>query len=150
MDNTSSSTSSPIIHLAIQVILDDFVGYFASPYGLPPQCITDHQIILHPRAGPVKVWPYHYPYHYKDEIAKLVDSMLFEGIIQPSRSPFSSPLILVRKHDGSWRFCVIYQALNEIMSKDAYTIPTVDEVFDDLHGAKYFSKIDLQAGFHQI
>lgn len=120
------------------------------PTHLPPPRNIQHHIHLLPPATPVNVCPYRYPHFQKAEIEKQISAMLEENLIQPSHSPFSSPILLVKKKDGSWRCCVDYRALNAVTVKDRFPMPTIDELLDDLGRASWFFKLDLRQGFHQI
>jgi hypothetical protein len=117
---------------------------------LPPKRAHDHRILLKPDTQPVAVRPYRYPTTHKDELERQCAAMIDQGIVRRSDSPFSSPVLLVKKPDGSWRFCIDYRALNALTVKDAFPNPVVEELLDELHSAKFFTKLDLRSGYHQV
>jgi hypothetical protein len=143
---TEPTNFSPPIHN----LLDQYSDLFTPPSTLPPHRTTDHAITLTSGADPVNVKPYRYPQFQKREIETQIKAMLEQGIIRSSCSAFSSPVLLVRKRDGSWSFCVDYRALNAITVKDRFPIPAIDELLDELYGTTWFSKLDLHSGYQQI
>jgi hypothetical protein len=147
---------APAVHAAttgeslLEGLLDSFGDVFAALTGLPPPRGHDHPIVLKPGATPVAVRPYRYLVAHKDELERQCVAMIEQGIVRRSTSAFSSPVLLVAKPDGSWRFYVDYRALNVLAVKDAFPIPVVEELLDELHGAKFFTKLNLRLGYHQV
>jgi len=86
----------------------------------------------------------------KEEVSRRVRDLLDRDLIEPAHSAWSSPVVLVRKKDGSWRFCVDYRKLNSVTIQDAYPLPRIDESLDALAGSKYFSSLDLLSGYWQV
>lgn len=107
----------------LKPLLEQYSDIFQEPKGLPPVRHLDHKINIKEGVVPIKQPPYRYPFIQRQEIEKMVTEMLETGVIQPSNSPYSSPVFLVKKKDGSWRFCIDFRKLNSITIKDSYPIP---------------------------
>ncbi len=135
-----------------QQLLNKFKDVFPEelPKSLPPKREIDHKIELVEGASPVSRPTYRMSPIELDELKKQIEEALANGQIRPSKSPFGAPVLFVKKKDGSMRMCIDYRGLNRITIKNTYPLPRVDELFDRLLGAKYFSKIDLRSGYHQL
>lgn len=134
----------------VQHILNQYTEVFQDPQTLPPTRSYDHSIPLIPGAVPVNARPYHYSPQHKTEIETQVKQLLQSGLITHSHSPFASPVLLVKKKDGTWRFCVDYRKLNDLTIKNRFPMPIIEEILDELAGAKYFTKLDMRSGYHQV
>ena len=104
---------------------------------------------------PTTAFPIHQPLHripqaLKYTVSSEVHRMLDHNIIHPSSSPWSSPVIMVHKKDGSWRFCIDYHKLNAVTCRDAYPLPRIDATLDSLVVATYFTTLDLASGYWQV
>ena len=98
---------------------------------------------------PIRQPPRRPPLSKQEEMSRLVQDMLTDGVIEPSSSAWSSPVVLVAKKDGRLRFCVDYHRLNEVTKKDCYPLPRVDDTLDALSRAQWFSTLDLKSGYWQ-
>ena len=142
---------NPELNRLLRLKLTEFGDVFAKlPKGLPPQRAVDHHIELIPGSQP----PYGPVYRMSplelEEVRKQLTELLEMEFIQASKSAFAAPILFVRKKNGKLRMCVDYRALNKLTIKDRYPLPRIDSLLDQLQGACYFSKLDLQSGYHQI
>eukprot|EP00731_Ephydatia_muelleri_P018901 Em0011g941a len=110
---------------------------------------SDHHIDTQ-GANLVKQPPRRLPFHRREEVKRMLNDMLAQGVIEPATGPWSSPVVLVQKKDGSTRFCVDFRQLNSLTKKDAHPLPRVDDTLDSLSGAQWFSTIDLASGYWQV
>ena len=111
--------------------------------------LVKHEIVTGDQA-PIKQAVRRPPFHLRQEANDEVQKMLREGVIEPSCSPWASPVVLVRKKDGGLRYCLDYRKLNAVTRKDSYPLPRIDESLDSLGQAQYFSALDLASGYWQI
>ncbi len=95
---------------------------------------------------PIKQKAYRIPESQKTKVSDLITAMLKQGVIRPSNSPWASPIVIVRKKDGSDRFCIDFRKLNSITRKDAFPLPNITEILDQLGKAQLFSSLDLASG----
>jgi hypothetical protein len=145
MDDTSTSTPP-----ALSALLVEYSDIFQEPTELPLEREVDHQIPLQPHDAIVNSRPYRLSFNQNDTMGSLILQLFKNKVIRPSVSPYSSPAILVKKKDDSWRLCIDYRKLNKLTVKNKYPIPIIEDLLDELHGAQIFSKIDLRSGYHQI
>ena len=137
---------------SILQLLTEFADVFPEslPLGLPPQRSFEHEIDLEPGSRR----PAHRLYRLSPaedlELRTQLTAYLQAGQLEKARSPYGAGVLFARKKDGSFRLCIDYRALNKITRKDKYPLPRIDELLDNMQGAQFFTKIDLQQGYHQI
>ncbi|KAJ9539320.1 hypothetical protein OSB04_032053 [Centaurea solstitialis] len=133
----------PIVCDYLEVFPDDLPG-------LPP----DRQVVFHidlvSGAVPIARTPYRLAPTEMQELMSQLQELLDKGFIRPSSSPWGAPVLFVKKKDGTMRMCIDYRELNKVTIKNRYPLPRIDDLFDQLQGASYFSKIDLRSGYHQL
>ena len=128
----------------LQALLSKHQMVFSTPQGLlPSHVVHDHSIPLVPGSLPSNIHLYRQPFSQKNEIEKMVQELLNAGVIHPSMSPYSYPIVMVLKKEFSWRMCHDFRALNKLTIKEKFSIPIIDDLLDGLSGAQFFTKLDL-------
>ena len=138
----------PELHSKLEGLLEKHHKLWDGDLGLIKA--TSHRLTLKPGAKPVRLNPYRLGPRSRGLIKTEVDRMLDRGVIEPSKSEWASPVVLVPKPDGSVRFCIDYRKLNELTVKDSYPLPRMDHCLDSLGDASFFSTLDCNAGYWQI
>lgn len=130
--------------------LDSLVGkYFSNMGDKVGKCkIVEHKIIA--ESEPIKQRAYRVSPIVQKHIDSEIKTMLENDIIEPSNSPWSSPVVMVPKKDGSYRFCVDYRRLNKVTKKDAYPIPYIATILDNLRNSQWLSSLDIKSAYWQI
>jgi hypothetical protein len=149
-------TSRQVFEAIVQEIQDipvvcEFPDVFPEDLpGLPPEMDVEFVIELKPGMAPISRRSYRMPPNELAELKTQLQDLLDKGFIRPSSSPWGCPAIFVKKKDQTLRMCMDYRPLNEVTIKNKYPLPQIDILFDQLNGARVFSKIDLKLGYHHI
>ena len=120
------------------------------PKKLPPKREVDHKIELVPGASPPAAVPYRMAPPELEELRRQLKELLNAGYIRAFKAPYGAPVLFQKKHDGSLRLCIDYRALNKITINNKYPIPLIVDLFDQLGGARWFTKLDLRSGYYQV
>ena len=117
---------------------------------LPPQRVVDFGIELHHGTSPISMTPHRMAPVELQELRVQLRELLDKGFIRPSTSPWGAPVLFAKKKDKTLRLCIDYRQLNRVTIKNRYPLPRIDDLFDQLRGARVYSKIDLLTGYHQL
>ena len=136
----------------LKPVLDKYADVFLKELHveLPPKRAIYHEIELEAGNSPPCKGIYRMSESELTELRRMLDELLEKGFIRPSVSPFGAPILFVKKKDGTLRLVVDYRMLNKITIKNRYALPRIDDLLDRLHDAKFFTKLDLASGYHQI
>ncbi|GBM06771.1 Retrovirus-related Pol polyprotein from transposon 297 [Araneus ventricosus] len=135
---------------AVIKLLNEFQDLFSTCDVDVGRCNMSQHIINTGNHPPIKQYRIRLSLARKEEAEHLVKEMVDNGIIEESSGPWSSPVVLVKKKDGSTRFCVDYRKLNEITKKDSYPLPRIDDTLYSLNGSQWFTTLDLKSGYWQV
>ena len=147
---SSSLTQGSKEYEAAQSLFQKYKGIFSCTGSTLGRTNVIEHAIDTGTAHPIKQAPRPIPLKRQDEVDKLLNDMISHGVIEPSNSPWASPIVLVPKKDGSTRFCIDYRRLNSVTKKDSYALPTIQAMLDGLGGASWFCTLDLRSGYWQV
>jgi hypothetical protein len=137
-------------NLEYHVVFEEFECVFREVLGLPRKRDIDFSINLMSGATPVSKTPYRMSTPELKELQMKLEELLNKGYIHPSVSPWGSPILFMKKKDGTLRLCFDFRQLNKVTIKNKYHLPRIDDLFDQLKDAKIFSKIDHRSRYHQV
>ena len=133
------------------LVISDFLNVFPDELRrLPPQREIEFKIDLYLGTEPISIAPYRMAPLELKELRKQLDQLLNIGFIRLRTSPWGAPVLFVKKHDETLRLCTDYRRLSRVILKNKYPLPRIDDLFDQLRGSKYYTKIDLRTGYHQL
>ena len=142
-DSGSRLEDIPVVREFSDVFLEDLPG-------IPQDREIDFKIELAPGIEPISKAPYRMAPLELKELKVQMEELVSKGFVRPSTSPWGAPVLFVKKKDGSLRLCIDYRELNKVIIRNQYPLPRIDDLFDQLQGARVFSKIDLRSGYHQL
>ena len=146
-EDTSKEVVIPLDSIPV---VREYSDVFEEIPGLPPSREIDFVIDLLPDTRPIARAPYRMAPAEMRELRDQIEQLLGQGFIRRSTSPWGAPVLFVKKRDGSLRLCVDYRELNKVTIRNKYPLPRIDDLFDQLRGTTFFSKIDLRSGYHQL
>ena len=132
-----------VVRKYVDVFLDELPG-------LPPQRVVDFGIELHPGTSPISMTPHRMAPVELQELRVQLQELLDKGCIRPSTSPWGAPVLFAKEKDKTLRPCIDYRQLNRVTIKNRYPLPRIDDLFDQLRGARVYSRIDLHTSYHQL
>jgi hypothetical protein len=153
LNEVSTTTTQPELSISAQQLLKEYSVVFPAelPKRLPPlRGEADLKIHLIPNSSPPSIPPFRMSTVELAELKKQIDNLLAHGFIKPSLSEYGAPVLFVRKKTGELRMCIDYRRLNAITIKNSYGLPRVEELLDSIRGARWFSTLDLNSGYHQL
>ena len=132
-------------------IVNEFRDVFPEDLvGITSEREIDFGVDLDPKTKPISIPPYRMAPAELKELKLQLKYLLDKGFIHPSISPWGAPVLLIKKNDGTLRMCIDYRQLNKFTIKNKYPLPRIDDLFDQLQGSSFLSKIDLRSGYHQL